>query len=42
MEQYGEEKIGFEYDRTDRYFRKIIISEKLNDEQLQDLKEKAA
>ena len=41
-EQYGEEKVGFEYDRTDRYFRKIIISEKLNDEQLQDLKEKAA
>ena len=42
QEQYGKEKIGFEYDRTDRYFRRIIISEKLNDEQLQDLKEKAA
>ena len=42
QEQYGEENVGFEYDRTDRYFRRIIISEKLNDEQLQDLKEKAA
>ena len=40
-EQYGEEKVGFEHDRTDRYFRAIIIAEKLNDEQLEDLREKA-
>ena len=42
QEQYGEEKVGFEHDRTDRYFRRVIISEKIDDEQLEDLKEKAA
>ncbi|MCF3652936.1 MAG: hypothetical protein L2C94_001995 [Aigarchaeota archaeon] len=40
--RYGREKVSFEYDKTDRYFRRIILSEKLDDEQLEELRDKAA
>jgi len=39
--KYGREKISFEHDRTNRYFRRIIVSEKPSEEELEDLREKA-
>ena len=40
--KYGREKVSLEHDRTDRYFRRIIISEKPSEGELEDLRGKAA
>ena len=40
--KYGKEKVSLEYDRTDRYFKRIIVCEKPSEEELEDLRGKAA
>ena len=39
--KYGKEKVSLKHDRTDRYFRQIVISEKLSEKELENLKAKA-
>jgi len=40
--RFGKEKISLEHDRTDRFFRRIIVAEKPGDDGLEDLRAKAA
>jgi len=40
--KYGREKVSLEHDRDDRYFRRIIVAAKLSEEELEELRPKAA
>ena len=40
--KYGREKVSLEHDRDDRYFRRIIVAARLSEEELEELRSKAA